>query len=186
MHKDKVSSLKLFLLFLRIGAFTIGGGYAMLPLIQADIKKRHWIIEEELMDLISIALATPGVLAVNIAILLGYRIRKFKGALSACLGAVLPSFVIILLIAVLFSSYRDNELVMSIFQGIRPVVVALILVPMIKMSKISNTNWWSWVLSLIVLLLVCLLSVSPIYILLTIIVISFFISWFRKRKYLKK
>ena len=128
--------LKIFTCFAKIGAFTIGGGYAMIPIIQKEVvDKKRWVDEEDFMDILAISQSAPGILAVNISIFLGYRLRGTKGSIVATLGSALPSFLIILLIAMFFAGYQDNPTVISIFKGIRPVVVSLIAVPMINMAK---------------------------------------------------
>ena len=118
-----VSLWQLFLVFVKIGAFTIGGGYAMIPLIQKELEKRGWLSSEELPDIIALAQSAPGVMAVNMSIFAGYKMRGIRGSVVATLGTVLPSFTIILLIAMLFTNYGDNPVVIRIFKGIWSVVV---------------------------------------------------------------
>ncbi len=163
---------QIFLTFAKIGAFTIGGGYAMLPIIQSEIIRRGWLKEEDFTDIVALAQSAPGLLAVNISIFTGHKLRGTKGSIVATLGSILPSFLIILAIAMLFSGYQDNPIVIKIFKGIRPVVVALIAVPMIEMAKKANRKWWAWAISAVSLALVAFLNVSPIYILLTVIIIA--------------
>ena len=177
-----VSLWNIFWVFAKIGAFTIGGGYAMIPLIKDELVKRGWLTEEELPDIIALAQSAPGVLAVNMSIFAGHRMRGFKGSLAATLGSVLPSFLMILLIAMLFTGYQDNPVVVRIFKGIRPVVVSLIAVPMINMARKGNKTWWSWVISIIVLFLVAFMNYSPIYILLVLIVLALFYTLFKERR----
>ncbi len=167
-----VSFLKIFLVFAKIGAFTIGGGYAMLPLIRDEIVRRGWIPEEDFTDIIALAQSAPGLLAVNISIFTGYRLRGTAGSIIATLGSILPSFIMILIIAMAFSGYQDNPDVVRIFKGIRPVVVALIAVPMLNMAKTANRKWWAWLLSAATLVSVAFLGVSPIYILVAVIAIA--------------
>lgn len=181
-NMKKASLFSIFSVFAKIGAFTIGGGYAMIPIIQNEIIKRGWLSEEELPDIIALAQSAPGLLAVNMSIFAGYRIRGIKGSIAATIGSVLPSFLIILLIAMLFSNYQDNPIVIRIFKGIRPVVVSLIAVPMINMAKKSNKTWWAWAISLITLCLVSFLNISPIYILLVVIVIATAIAMYKERR----
>lgn len=154
-----------FLTFAKIGSFTLGGGYAMLPLIEKEVvEKKKWIDSQEFLDLVAIAQSAPGVFAVNISIFIGYKMKKIPGALCVTLGSILPSFLIILLIALFFHQFKDNTVVESIFKGIRPAVVALIAVPTIKMAKnaqITRFNIWIPVVST---LLIWLLGISPIYI----------------------
>ena len=169
---SKASLIQIFGVFSKIGAFTIGGGYAMIPLIQDEMTRRGWLSEEELPDIIALAQSAPGVLAVNVSIFAGYRLRGLKGSIAATIGTVLPSFVTILLIAMFMSSFKDNPIVNRIFSGIRPVVVSLIAVPMINMARKNNRTWWAWAICIATLLAVTLLKVSPIYILVVLIVIS--------------
>ena len=173
---------EIFWVFTKIGAFTIGGGYAMIPLIQNEMSRRGWLSEEELPDIIALAQSAPGILAVNVAIFAGYRIRGLKGSIVATVGTALPSFFIILFIAALFSGYQNNPDVIRIFKGIRPVVISLIAVPMIKLAHKNNKTWWAWAISVITLALVSFLKVSPIYILLTIIVSALSITYYRNKK----
>ena len=182
MRQEQVSLWKIFGVFAKIGAFTIGGGYAMIPLIEAEMNRRGWLSSEELPDIIALAQSAPGVLAVNVAIFAGYRLRGFKGTLAATFGTIVPSFLIILAIAMFMTHFQDNPVVVRIFKGIRPVVVSLIAVPMINMARRNNRSWWAWCISAATLLLVAFLDVSPIYILLTIIVLAFSITWLRERR----
>lgn len=173
---------QIFITFAKIGAFTIGGGPAMLPLIQNEMTKRGWIAQEDFNDIVALAQAAPGLLAVNISIFAGYKIKGTKGSIVATIGSILPSFLAILAIAMVFSGFQDNPIVVKIFKGIRPVVVALILVPMLNMAKTANRTWWAWALSAATLILVAFLKVSPIYILLTVIIIAAAISYYRNRQ----
>ncbi len=178
----KTSLWQLFLVFAKIGAFTIGGGYAMISLIQNEIVRRKWLSEDDFSELITLAQTAPGLLAVNISIFTGFRLRGVKGSIVATLASILPSFLIILAIAMAFSGFQDNPVVIRVFKGIRPVVVALILVPMINMARKSDDRWWKWILSATVLGLVGFLGISPIYILLCVIVIFLGISVCREKR----
>lgn len=156
---------QLFSIFFKIGAFTIGGGYAMVPLIQNEIvDKRKWIAHEDFLDLLAIAQSAPGVLAVNISIFVGYKLKGFRGSLVTTLGAVLPSFLIILSIALFFSNFKDNPMVERIFKGIRPAVVALIAAPTFTMAKSANINRYTIWIPVVSALLIWLLGFSPIWI----------------------
>ena len=120
---------------MKIGTFTLGGGYAMLPLIQREVvDTRHWLDEEEYLNMIALAQAAPGVIAVNSAIFIGYRLAGWRGLAGAVLGAVLPSFVIILLIAMVFRNIREIPAVEAVMRGMRPAVVALLFVAVIRMT----------------------------------------------------
>lgn len=171
---------QIFITFAKIGAFTIGGGYAMLPIIQNEIVRRGWLKEDDFTDIVALAQSAPGLLAVNISIFTGHKLRGTPGSIVATLGSILPSFLIILAVAMLFSGYQDNPTVIRIFKGIRPVVVALIAVPMVDMARKVNKKWWAWALSAAAMALVGFLKVSPIFILICVIAAAVFISWMRK------
>lgn len=159
------SLLKAFATFFKIGLFTLGGGYAMIPLIEAEVVERHrWVSKEEFMDLIAIAQSCPGVFAINISTFIGYKLRRIAGAVSCAMGTALPSFVIILLIAVFFHQFEDNPVVAAMFRGIRPAVVALIAVPTVKMASQAKLNRYTVWIPVVSALLIWLLGVSPIYI----------------------
>ena len=172
---------QIFLTFAKIGAFTIGGGPAMLPVIQSEMIKKGWMTQEDFTDIVTLAQAAPGLLAVNISIFTGYKLKGTSGSIVATIGSILPSFLSILIIAMVFSGFQDNPIVVKAFKGIRPVVVALILIPMINMERTANRRWWAWALSAATLISVAFLEVSPIYILLTVIVVSASISWYTNR-----
>lgn len=176
------SLLQIFLVFAKIGAFTIGGGYAMIPLIQNEIVRRGWLTEEDFPDIVALSQTAPGLLAVNISIFVGYKLRGTKGSIVATLGSILPSFLIILIIAIVAVGYQDNPTVIRIFKGIRPVVVALIAVPMVNMAKKSVKTWWSWAVMLTAMGLTAFLKVSPIYILMAVIVISLSVACYKDKK----
>ena len=181
-NQGTASLKELFLVFMKIGAFTIGGGYAMIPLIKNELDKRKWIGEDELPDIIALAQSAPGILAVNVSIFAGYKIKGLKGSITATLGSILPSFLIILAIAMAFTNFKDNPTVIRIFKGIRPVVVALIASPMISMARKSDKTWWAWCITGANLLAVSFLSVSPIYIILTVLVLSVAVVKLRERR----
>ena len=124
--------LKLFVTFAKIGMFTIGGGYAMIPLIEREIVNKQWMNKEEFMEMFALTQSLPGVFAVNISIFVGYKLYKVGGSLVCALATILPSFVIMMLIAMFFARFQDNEVMIRIFNGIRPAVVALILFPCIS------------------------------------------------------
>ena len=178
----KVSLWQIFAVFAKIGAFTIGGGYAMIPIIQAEMSKRGWIADEDLPDIVALSQSAPGVLAVNISIFAGHRLRGVKGSIAATLGSILPSFCIILAIAIFFTAFKDNPWVEKAFKGIRPVVISLIAVPMVNMARKSCKTWWAWLLAVAALVLVAFLNVSPIYIILCVLVLGFSFTYFRMKK----
>ena len=177
-----ISLWKIFSVFAKIGAFTIGGGIPMIAAIKSELVERKWLNDEDFIDIITLAQTAPGLFAVNISILTGHRLRGTKGSVVATIGSCLPPFLIILLVAMFFTSFKDNEYVIKAFKGIRPVVVALIGVPMIDMLKATKMNWWKWIVVISSMILVCFLSVSPIYILICVIVMAVFISWYNNKK----
>lgn len=180
--KKMVSLWKIFMVFGKIGAFTIGGGIPMIAAIKSELVDRNWLKDEDFLDIIALAQSAPGLFAVNISILTGYRLRGTKGSVVATIASCLPPFLIILTIALFFTSFKDNEYVVRAFKGIRPVVVALIGKPMIDMIKSTNMRWWSWVIVIASITLVCFLSVSPMYILLCVILSSLGISYHIEKK----
>ena len=158
-----------FLTFLKIGLFTIGGGYAMIPLIEREVvERRQWLKREEFLDLMSLSQALPGVFAVNFSIYIGHRLRGLRGSLALAAGVVLPSFVIILLVAMFFSAFADNRVVEAIFRGVRPAVVALIAVPCIKLGKSAHITWANAWFPIALALLIALLGISPVYIIIAV------------------
>lgn len=156
-----------FKTFFKIGMFTLGGGYAMIPIIESEVvDKKKWVNKEDFLDIIAISQSCPGVLAINVSVFIGYKIKKVKGAVCTCMGTALPSFLIILAIAMFFHQFEDNKVVAAIFRGIRPAVVALIAVPTFKLgqsAKITLTNCW---IPIAGALAIWLLGVSPILIIL--------------------
>ncbi len=155
--------LKMFFIFAKIGAFTLGGGYAMIPLIEEEIvTKNKWIEPEEFIDIIALSQTIPGALAINSSTYIGYRLFGFTGAVMGCLGTIMPSVIIILIVATFFIEFRSLPLIESIFRGIRPAVVALILVSVVKLGKPlpKNTLNLSWVIG--VALAITFLGVHPI------------------------
>lgn len=158
--------LNLFLTFSKIGMFTIGGGYAMIPLIEREIVKRQWMDQKTFMEMFALTQSLPGIFAVNISIFVGYKLKKFWGSLICALGTILPSFLIILLIALFFSRFQDNPYVLRIFNGIRPAVVALILVPCLSAVKALRLKYIELIAPAIGALLIWKAGVSPVYIVL--------------------
>lgn len=154
--KDNIY-FQLFTTFLKIGAFTFGGGWAMISIIQREVVNRHhWIEDGEFLDLLAIAQSLPGIFAVNISTVIGDRLRGLKGCLCASVGTILPSFVIILCIAMFLTpdAIRQSPALTSIFKGIRPAVVALIIAPVLTTAKAAGINWKTVVIPVAVALLV--------------------------------
>lgn len=148
---------QMFASFFKIGAFTFGGGWAMISIIEREIvDKFHWIEKDDFLDLLAIAQSLPGILAVNIATVIGDRLRGLKGSLVASIGTILPSFMIILLIAIFLTPemIKENHVISSIFMGIRPAVVALIIAPVITTARAAKltikTIWIPLVVALMI------------------------------------
>ena len=161
----------LFSIFLQIGAFTLGGGYAMLAMVERSIvTKKGYIGKEEFWDMIAVVQTLPGVFAINTALYVGYKLRGKRGALCASVGAALPSFIAILLIAMFFAEVKDNELVERIFRGIRPCVVALILVPAVNLIRNNCKGWKMLPIPLVSAALIGFFKVSPILIIVVVAV----------------
>lgn len=170
--------VQLFGTFFLIGGFTFGGGYAMLELIRRQIvDKHHWMKDEEFIDLFAVAQSLPGVFAVNISIFVGYRLQGLAGAIVCGIGCTLPSFLIILMIAIYAGRFRGNPTVDAVFKGIRPTVVALIIAPCLSVWRalhLSPVHLW---IPLFSAALVAFCGVSPV----TIILVSALIGWFYSR-----
>lgn len=147
IKKDSHLLLVLFLTFLKIGAFTFGGGYAMIPLITREMVIRHkWIEESDILDIVAIAESTPGPIAVNSATFVGYKICGFKGAAAATIGVVLPSFIIIFAISFVLAQFEHLKLVQYAFNGVRAGVLALIIRALISMYKQCPKHLFSYIL----------------------------------------
>lgn len=159
------SYLNLFWAFFKIGCFTFGGGYAMVPLIQREIiDKRGWVSEDDFLELLALAQSSPGPIAVNTSVFVGYKIKGVGGAVISTLGSVLPSFIIILIIAMYFADLREYPVVERAFRGMRPAVVALIAAPVYRLAK--GMGWKSIVLAAAVAIVIGFFGVSPVWFLL--------------------
>lgn len=174
---------QLFYTYLKIGTFTLGGGYAMLPLIQREVVDRKgWINEEEFLNMIALAQAAPGLIAVNSAIFIGWRVGGWRGVAGAVLGAVLPSFLIILAVAIVFTDWKELPAVEAAFKGIRPAVVALIAAPIFKMSKSTKLGWLTALIPVTAALLIWLLHVNPVWVILATIILTLIIVDITERR----
>lgn len=160
-----VRLLELFWSFFKIGTFTLGGGYAMIPLMEREIVDRHqWLGKEEFMDVLSVSQALPGLFAANVATNVGSRLRGASGAVVAVLGNIAMPVCFILALAIFFSEFRDNHVVESIFMGIRPAVVALIAAPVFKMAQAANVNRYNFWVPVLAALLIWAFGISPVLI----------------------
>jgi len=162
---------ELYVTFLKIGGFTLGGGMAMLPVMEKEVvDKNRWIGKRDFLDIVAVSQATPGIFAVDMASHIGYKINGIRGAIAASLGTITPSLVIILAIAICFTTIKDNYWVEAAFKGLRPAVVALITLPMFTMGRNAGIGKWRagvvWPLLLTVIsaVLIWLFGVSPAWI----------------------
>lgn len=154
-----------FKTFFRIGAFTLGGGYAMIPIIEEEVvRKNHWVDEQEFLDLIAVSQSCPGVFAINISTFIGYKMDKTRCALVCAAGTALPSFLIILAIAMFFVAFWGNEVVESVFRGIRPAVVALIAAPTFRLAKSANITLSNCWIPIAGALAIYLMGVNPVFV----------------------
>lgn len=154
----------MFLTFAKIGGFTLGGGYAMVPVMEKEIvEKKHWLEKEEFMDILVVAQSTPGLFAIDMASHIGYKLKGVGGGIVGALGVAIPSIIAILIIAVFFQSFKDNIYVEKFFMGVRPCVVALILAPCFKMAKTAKISRYNCWIPIVCAILISAFGVSPIW-----------------------
>lgn len=174
---------QIFLSFFRIGMFTLGGGYAMLPLIQREVvEKRQWVDSREFIELLALAQTSPGPMAINAAVFVGYKHRGIAGSLAACLGMTLPSFLIILIIAMYLVGFRENHYVESFFKGIRPAVVALIAAPLYALGKAIKIRWWGVLLAALIAAAIAFAGISPAIMVVAAALIGLFGGMLQKKR----
>lgn len=176
--------VKIFLVFFKIGAFTIGGGYAMLSLIEDEIvNKKKWLNHDDFLEGMVIAQSTPGVLAVNISIVTGYRIAGILGMFAGVLGSILPSFLIVLCLSKFLLIYRHSSIFIAFFNGLKPAVIALILISVFRIAKSSKVNYKNFYIPLIVALIVKFSNISPVYIIIIAMILgNFYYSYIEKKE----
>ena len=156
---------QIFLSFFRIGAFTFGGGYAMIPLIQHEaVEKRKWVTDEDILDIVAIAESTPGPIAINSATFVGYRAAGVLGSACATLGVVLPSFVVILILSFVLAQFQQVQAVQYAFNGIRVGVLALLVKALWTMYKKSPKGWAAYVVMGAALILTAFFSINVIFV----------------------
>ena len=181
MKKNKI--IDIFILFFKIGAFTIGGGYAMLSLIEDEIvNKKNWLEKEEFVDGMAIAQSVPGVLAVNISLITGYKIAGFLGMFAGMLGAVLPSFFIVLFLSQILLAIGNHPIVVAIFNGIKPAIAALILISVYRIAKSANINRYTFIFPIIIAVLIRYLGVSPIIIIIATMILGNIYFLFKEKE----
>jgi len=163
-RKSGKKILELFWVFFKIGAFTFGGGFAMIPVIEREIvEKKKWILQKDICDILAISQSFPGAIAINSATIIGYRIAGYTGAFVATLGAVIPSFLVITLIASLFTYLMDTNIVKAAFKGINSCVIALLILAAIRFAKSAIKGAVSIILCIAALLVILFLDIHPIY-----------------------
>lgn len=178
---------QLFWSFFKIGAFTIGGGYAMIPLMEKElVTRRQWIDKESFLDVLSLSQAMPGIFAVNMATNLGFRLRGVVGAMVSVVGNVLMPILIILSWAAFFFYFRENAVVEACFKGIRPAVAALIAAPVFKMCKTAKVTWRNVWIPVVAALLIWCLGISPVWVIVGAGVAGFLYGYFTDRKEVKR
>ncbi|MEG2353628.1 MAG: chromate transporter [Clostridium sp.] len=171
----------LFKTFFRIGGLTFGGGYAMLPMLEKEVvESRQWATSEELLDYYAVGQTTPGIIAVNTATFVGYKVRGVLGALFATMGVVFPSLVIIMIIATCLQSFSKFEVVQNAFSGIRVVVAVLILNAIIKLWKNSVTDKFGVAIFILIFICGSILKISSIYMVISAAIVGLIITYRRK------
>ena len=175
--------LDLFIAFFKIGAFTFGGGYAMISVIEQEVvTKKKWLSETEFVDMLGTVQSLPGPISINSSVYVGYKLRGTLGAMVAAIGTALPSFVIILLLAIVFTDVQDHPTIEKIFKGIRPAVVALIVAPLVRLSQKTGITCKTVIIPIAAALLVWKLGISPIYIIIAAATGGLLFNWIKNRK----
>lgn len=174
-------SLDLFISFGKIGTFTIGGGYAMIPLIEREvIVNKKWIERKQFLELLTLAQSAPGPISLNISVFVGYKVNGIKGALAAISGIILPSFVIMLVIAIFFFRIRDNPTIIAVFKGIGPAVVALIIAPVLGLAK--GLTLKQYILAALALASILYFKFSPAYLIIAGAVIGIIYGLYKSHR----
>ena len=175
---DKV--LKMFIAFFKIGAFTFGGGYAMIPIIEEEVvNKQKWVSKEEFMDMLVVAQSFPGAMSINCSIFIGYKIAGVLGGVIALLGVALPSFLIILIVATFFMKFRENYYVNLVFKGISSAVPVLVLTGVISLAKGIDKNIRNGITIVLALIALVIFKINPIIV---IIVAAIYGAVFLRKK----
>lgn len=179
--------LNFFLTCNKIGAFTLGGGYAMIPIMEREfVDKSQWMEKQEFMDIMVVAQTTPGIFAIDMASHIGYKLKGVWGGIVGAVGIALPSIITLLIIAMFFQQFKDNYWVGKFFMGVRPAVVAMIAAPCFKMAKTANINRYNIWIPVVCCGLIALLGVSPIYIIIAAGVLGWLYGKYIKKESIKK
>lgn len=175
--------IKLFITFFKIGAFTFGGGYAMIPLIQKEaVENRKWITDDDILEIVAIAESTPGPIAINAATFVGYRVCGFWGAFFSTLGMVIPSFTVILIISFFLTEFQNIKAVKYAFNGIRAGVLALIIKALFNMYRKVKKSILSYIIMALAFILSAVLKIDVLYVILICAAIGLTASFIAERK----
>ena len=175
--------LELFTVFFKLGAFTIGGGIAMLPLLQNTlINEKKWFTREEFMDIVAVCQSLPGVVAINMATYVGYKKKGLAGSLVSTFGVVIPSFTMILIIARFISSLGDNGVLMGAMAGLRAAALGMVVVAMIQLMPAAIKNKWAMLAAVVAFVLIAVLRINTAYVILLFAVLGIAVTFAGSRK----
>ena len=178
--------IELFVIFFKIGTFTIGGGYAMVPLIEKEVvDKKEWIDRKDFIDMLALAQSAPGPIAVDVAVFVGYKVAGVPGSIVAVFGAIFTAFSVLIVIAMYFVGMKDSPIVERVFNGIRPAVVALIAAPVLRLGKSAKINRKTIIIPILTVILVAFLKVNPIYVIITSAASGILYGFIKKRRLAK-
>lgn len=168
----------LFVSFFKVGAFTIGGGYAMIPLMERElVDRRRWLERQDFLDLVALSQSMPGVFAVNMATAVGYRRRGLLGAVVAIAGNIVVPVAVILLLALFFHNFQDNIWVRRIFMGLRPAVVALIAAPVFTLARTAGLTWSNVWIPILSAILIVAFDINPIWVIVAALLLGIVYRW---------
>ena len=176
-----MAMLKLFWTFFKIGLFTVGGGYSMIPFVEKEaVVINHWISKSEFLEIVSLDTVTPGPIAVNLATFVGYKVNGVLGSIIATIGVVLPSLILVTIIASLFYSFRRNRAIQAVLNGLKPAVIALLLVSTISLIKGKAIfDIWSIIIALAVFIGIMIFNLHPMWMILIAGMAGFLIYYFK-------
>ena len=157
--------IELFITFFRIGAFTLGGGYVMLPLIQREVvENKKWATDEEILDCFAIGQSTPGIIAVNTSTYIGYKVKKIPGAIASTLGMITPSLICIIIIASFFTKFQEYKIIQNAFAGIRVAVLVLLINAIVKMVKKTIKDKIGLIIAVCAFIIIGFTNISSIWV----------------------
>ena len=175
--------LELFIVFFKLGAFTIGGGIAMLPLLQNTlINEKKWFTKEEFMDIVAVCQSLPGVVAINMATYVGYKKKGLIGSIVSTFGVTIPSFIMILIIAKFITSLGDNGVLMGAMAGLRAAALGMVVVALIQLMPAAIKNKWAMLAAIVAFVLIAILKVNTAYVILLFAVLGITVTFAGSRK----